>query len=189
MLIGYARVSTQEQNLELQLDALNRVGCKKIFTEKNSADMTTQIVLEEALNYLREGDTLVVWRLDRLGRNITHLIKLVETLKNRGIKFYSLQEEINTNTPSGSLIFHIFCCLAQFERDLIRQRTKAGLESARARGRFGGRPSKLSERQKVRLVQLFKKQEISITELCNMFNITKSTLYSYVKKYSANIKQ
>ena len=143
MLVGYARVSTTEQTLDLQFDALKKAGCSKIFTDTASGAKTERKGLDEALSYVREGDTLVVWRLDRLGRSLTHLIETVSQLDNRKIGFKSLTEQIDTTTSGGKLIFHIFGALAEFERNLIRERTNAGLQAARARGRVGGRPKKL----------------------------------------------
>jgi DNA invertase Pin-like site-specific DNA recombinase len=140
MLIGYARVSTQEQTLNLQRDALEKAGCNKIFTDTASGAKTERIGLEEALSYVRKGDTLIVWRLDRLGRSLPHLITTMTDLEERGIGFKSLTENIDTTTSGGKLIFHIFGALAEFERNLIRERTQAGLLAARARGRRGGRP-------------------------------------------------
>src|SRR6202045_102196 len=140
MLIGYARVSTSDQTLNLQKDALEHIGCSQIFTDTISGATTERHGLDAALSYVREGDTLVVWRLDRLGRSLKHLIETITTLNNRKIGFKSITENIDTTTSGGKLIFHIFGALAEFERDLIRERTNAGLEAARARGRLGGRP-------------------------------------------------
>src|SRR5207248_9019601 len=140
MLIGYARVSTHDQTLDLQQDALEKAGCGKIFTDTASGAKAERKGLEEALAYVREGDTLVVWRLDRLGRSLKHLLETITTLNTRKIGFKSLTESIDTTTSNGRLIFNIFASLAEFERDLIRERTKAGLQAARARGRVGGRP-------------------------------------------------
>jgi DNA invertase Pin-like site-specific DNA recombinase len=147
MLIGYARVSTHEQTLNLQQDALQKAGCSKIFTDTASGAKTERIGLEEALNYVRKGDSLVVWRLDRLGRSLPHLISTMTDLEERGIGFKSLTENIDTTTSGGKLIFHIFGALAEFERNLIRERTTAGLSAARARGRRGGRPKSLTGKQ------------------------------------------
>jgi DNA invertase Pin-like site-specific DNA recombinase len=144
MLIGYARVSTHDQTLALQQDALQKVGCTKIFTDTASGMKTERKGLDEALDYVRQGDTLVVWRLDRLGRSLPHLITTMTALEERGIGFKSLTENIDTNTSGGKLIFHIFGALAEFERNLIRERTAAGLTAARARGRKGGRPKALT---------------------------------------------
>src|SRR5436305_5092149 len=153
MLIGYARVSTQDQTLSLQKDALEKIGCTKIFTDVISGAKAERKGLEEALHYVREGDTLVVWRLDRLGRSLKHLIEVVTDLEKRGIGFKSLTENIDTTTSGGKLIFHIFGALAEFERNLIRERTQAGLQAARARGRFGGRRKALASGQKIKMAQ------------------------------------
>src|SRR5437588_2698376 len=140
MLIGYARVSTQDQTLDLQQDALEKIGCSKIFTDTASGAKAERQGLDEALAYVREGDTLVVWKLDRLGRSLQHLIETITKLNNRKIGFKSITENIDTTTSGGKLVFHIFGALAEFERDIIRERTNAGLAAARARGRRGGRP-------------------------------------------------
>src|ERR671937_1108019 len=153
MLVGYARVSTNEQTLDLQKDALEKVGCKKIFTDTASGAKAERKGLEEALEYVREGDTLVVWRLDRLGRSLKHLIETISQLDTRRIGFKSLTENIDTTTSGGKLIFHVFGALAEFERDLIRERTQAGLLAARARGQHGGRPKVLNDPKKVALAQ------------------------------------
>src|ERR671918_356382 len=144
MNIGYARVSTQDQTLNLQKDALKKLGCNKIFTDTASGTKEERKGLEDALNYVREGDTLVVWRLDRLGRSLKHLIETISQLDTRKIGFKSLTENIDTTTSGGKLIFHIFGALAEFERNLIRERTTAGLLAARARGKKGGRPKALT---------------------------------------------
>ncbi len=140
MFIGYARVSTHEQNLDMQLDALKAAGCEKIFKDKISTLKEERQGLLEALDFLRPGDVLVVWKLDRLGRTLKQLIELVAMFNQKGIGFKSLKETINTTTSTGKLVFHIFAALAEFERDIIHERTRAGLEAARARGRLGGRP-------------------------------------------------
>jgi DNA invertase Pin-like site-specific DNA recombinase len=140
MLIGYARVSTQDQTLDLQTDALTKAGCEKIFQDTTSGAKSERPGLQEAIDHLRAGDTLVVWRLDRLGRTLKHLIATVTDLSDKGIGFKSLQENMDTTTSGGKLIFHIFGALAEFEREVIRERTNAGLQAARARGRLGGRP-------------------------------------------------
>src|SRR4051795_8198611 len=147
MLIGYARVSTNEQNLDLQRDALNKAGCTEIYTDNVSGTKATRPGLTEALSHLRSGDTLVVWRLDRLGRSLRHLIDTVTELQERGIGFKSVTESIDTTTSGGKLVFHIFGALAEFEREIIRERTQAGLQAARTRGKLGGRPKALSEKQ------------------------------------------
>src|SRR5512144_839185 len=146
MLVGYARVSTQDQTLDLQKDALEKIGCTRIYTDTASGAKAERKGLEEALNYVREGDILVVWRLDRLGRSLKHLIEAITELNKRGIGFKSIQENIDTTTSGGKLVFHIFGALAKFERDIIRERTRAGLTAARARGRKGGRPNALTQK-------------------------------------------
>ena len=144
MKVGYARVSTYDQDLSLQIDALQRAGCEKTFDDKASGAKAQRPGLSDAMDFLRKGDTLVVWRLDRLGRSLKHLIETVTVLEEKGIGLISLTESINTTTSGGRLVFHFFGALAEFERSLIRERTQAGLQAARARGRKGGRPKALS---------------------------------------------
>jgi DNA invertase Pin-like site-specific DNA recombinase len=177
MFIGYARVSTHDQTLALQQDALEKAGCNKIFTDTASGAKTERIGLEDALNYVRKGDTLVVWRLDRLGRSLPHLIATMTALEERGIGFKSLTENIDTTTSGGKLIIHIFGALAEFERNLIRERTQAGLSAARARGRRGGRPKALTGKQLAIAQSLYDDPKNSIAEICRMFKISKVTLY------------
>jgi DNA invertase Pin-like site-specific DNA recombinase len=176
MLIGYARVSTHEQTLNLQRDALEKAGCTKIFTDTASGAKTERIGLDEALNYVRKGDTLVVWRLDRLGRSLSHLITTMTDLEERGIGFKSLTENIDTTTSGGKLIFHIFGALAEFERNLIRERTQAGLTAARARGKRGGRPKALTGKQVGIAQDLYEKRH-PIAEICRTLKISRATLY------------
>lgn len=182
MLIGYARVSTQSQSLELQINALKKAGCEKIFTDIASGAKTARPGLKDAEMVLREGDALVVWKLDRLGRSIQHLIESINHLKGKGIGFRSLQESIDTQTSGGKLVFHIFSALAEFERDLIRERTKAGLEVARARGKKGGRPKSLSQSKNIALLkQMYADPNYSIDDICKMLSISRSTFYRYLK--------
>ena len=185
-LIGYARVSTQDQHLHLQQDALKSAGCIKIFTDTVSGAKSERKGLEDALNFIREGDILVVWRLDRLGRSLKDLIERLTELHNRNIGFKSLTESIDTTTSGGKLIFHIFGALAEFERDIIRERTNAGLTAARARGKKGGRPkSPLSEEKRLQLAkQMYENQTIPVEEICNSLHIPRSTFYKYVRGYS-----
>ena len=185
MLIGYARVSTQDQNLDLQLDALERAGAEKVFTDAVSGAKAARPGLDEALSHLRSGDTLVVWRLDRLGRSLRHLIDTIQALSDRGIGFKSLQEAIDTTTPGGKLVFHVFGALAEFERDLIRERTNAGLKAARARGRNGGRPKSLTDKQLTQAKVLIKDPSVSIGEICKTLRISRSTLYRYASTKDA----
>jgi len=184
MLIGYERVSTQDQTLNLQKDALEKIGCTKIFTDTISGAATERKGLEEALTYLREGDTLVVWRLDRLGCSLKHLIDTISILNHRNIGFKSITENIDTTTSGGKLIFHVFGALAEFERDLIRERTQAGLQAARARGRFGGRPKaeSLNTPKKLAMAQvLYNDKSNSIADICKTLHVSRATLYRYVK--------
>jgi DNA invertase Pin-like site-specific DNA recombinase len=185
MLIGYARVSTHEQTLNLQRDALAKAGCNKIFTDTASGARTERKGLEEALNYVRKGDTLIVWRLDRLGRSLPHLIATMTDLEERGIGFKSLTENIDTITSGGKLIFHIFGALAEFERNLIRERTQAGLVAARSRGRKGGRPNVLSMKQLGIARDLYEKQH-PIADICRTLKISKATLYRSIKTGERN---
>jgi DNA invertase Pin-like site-specific DNA recombinase len=181
MNIGYARVSTTDQNLDLQKDALNSADCEKIYTDKMSGTKTERPGLNQILGILREGDTLVVWKLDRLGRSLTHLIKIMNILDERSIYFKSVQESLDTSTPGGKLIFHVFGALAEFERDIIRERTLAGLAAARARGRVGGRPRKLTKEQTEMAKKLINDPTILIEDICKTLGVSRSTLYRYVK--------
>jgi DNA invertase Pin-like site-specific DNA recombinase len=185
MLVGYARVSTADQTLNLQTDALKKAGCTKIFTDTASGAKAERQGLEEALNYVREGDTLVVWRLDRLGRSLKDLIEQLTELHNRNIGFKSLTESIDTTTSGGKLIFHIFGALAEFERDIIRERTNAGLTAARARGKKGGRPkSPLSEEKKLQVAKkMYDDKSMSVGDICRGLNIPRSTFYKYMRGY------
>ena len=182
MLIGYARVSTQDQTLNLQNDALEKAGCSKIFTDTISGAKTDRPGLEQALAYVRPGDTLVVWRLDRLGRSLKHLIETITALHDRGIGFKSITENIDTTTSGGKLVFHIFGALAEFERDIIRERTQAGLQAARARGKKGGRPKVLKDKKVAIAQALYNDKKNSVAEICKTLNISRSTLYRYIQK-------
>jgi DNA invertase Pin-like site-specific DNA recombinase len=184
MHIGYARVSKTEQNLDLQRDALKKAGCheKNIFTDKMTGTKAERKGLEQAMTHLREGDTFVVWRLDRLGRSLKHLIETVTKLQEQHIAFKSITENIDTATATGQLVFHIFGALAEFERNLIRERTLAGLEAARARGRLGGRPELKPSSPKVAMAQkLYADKTNSIGDICKTLTISRATLYRYVK--------
>jgi len=177
MIIGYARVSTLDQNLELQRDALEKAGCERIFEDHIGGASSERPGWAKAQTALREGDTLVVWRLDRLGRSLKHLIDTVNELDARGVGFKSLNENIDTTTPGGRLVFHIFGALAEFERELIRERTHAGLAAARARGRKGGRPRKLNPRQVASARTLLQDGKHSVTEVAAMLGVSRNTLY------------
>jgi DNA invertase Pin-like site-specific DNA recombinase len=191
MYIGYARVSTNEQNLDLQRDALLKAGCseKNIFTDKITGLKQERKGLDQALSHLREGDTFVVWRLDRLGRSLKHLIETITSLQSQGITFKSLTENIDTSTATGQLIFHIFGALAEFERNLIKERTVAGLDAARSRGRRGGRPKlKTSASKVVMAKKLYADKSNSIDEIQKTLGISKTTLYRYVKKQVEEVR-
>jgi DNA invertase Pin-like site-specific DNA recombinase len=180
MLVGYARVSTQDQTLDLQLDALKKAGCEKLYSDTASGAKAERKGLEDALEYVREGDVLVVWRLDRLGRSLRDLIERITLLNNRKVGFRSLTENIDTTTSGGKLVFHIFGALAEFERDIIRERTTAGLEAARARGRFGGRRSVMTP-AKLRLAQAaMGRPDTNVSELCEELGVSRMTLYRHI---------
>jgi DNA invertase Pin-like site-specific DNA recombinase len=181
MLIGYARVSTADQTLDLQKDALQKAGCDRIFTDTASGAKSERVGLDEALSYVRPGDTLVVWRLDRLGRSLRHLIETITALNNRKIGFKSITESIDTTTSGGKLVFHIFGALAEFERDIIKERTQAGLTAARARGRLGGRPKALTSKKAQMAEALYKDKNNTIDEICKTLNISRATLYRNIK--------
>jgi len=178
MIIGYARVSTLEQILDLQQDALTAAGCERTFTDTASGSLSERKGLDDALAYVRAGDVLVVWRLDRLGRSLKYLIEVITRLNERGIGFKSITEQIDTTTSGGKLIFHVFGALAEFERDLIRERTQAGLAAARARGRLGGRPKKLNTAAKVAMARsLYNNKTNTVTNICTTLGISRATLY------------
>jgi DNA invertase Pin-like site-specific DNA recombinase len=183
MFIGYARVSTTDQILTLQRDALQKAGCDRIFTDTASGSIADRHGLEEAISQLRPGDVLVVWRLDRLGRSLRHLIETITNLHAKEIGFKSLTEQIDTTTSGGKLIFHIFGALAEFERDIIRERTQAGLAAARARGRQGGRPKLSNAARKVALARkLYEDGRTPVQEICRDLNISRATLYRYLRR-------
>ncbi len=181
MLVGYARVSTDDQNLNLQRDALDQAGCEQIFEDQLSGAKAERPGLHQALQYARAGDTIVVWRLDRLSRSLKDLIEMVTLLESKGIGLNSLQEAIDTSSSSGKLIFHIFGALAGFERNLIRERTQAGLQAARARGRKGGRPKSLNKDKQALAAKLYDEKKHTVDQICEMMGISKPTLYKYIE--------
>lgn len=184
MKIGYARVSTKEQNLSLQIDALKKEGCYMVFQEKVSGSKADRPELRKMIDQLREGDIIIIWKLDRLGRSFRDLVNLIREIQDRGAGLKSLNDSIDTTTAHGKLIFHIFASLAEFERDIISERTKAGLASARARGRVGGRPKGLSKEalDKAIIVEtLYKQGDMSIAQICKHVSIARSTVYNYLK--------
>lgn len=179
-LLGYARVSTSEQDASLQKDALKSAGCLKIFTDRASGSLDRRPQLDRLLDQLRPGDTVVVWRLDRLGRSLKHLIQLIEDLDEKGVGFRSLTEGMDTTTAGGKLIYSIFGALAEFERSLIRERTMAGLASARARGRVGGRPPVMTP-EKVRVArQLYDARELTVDEIAKTIGVSRKTVYRHL---------
>ena len=181
MKIGYARVSTVDQNLELQTDALTEAGCKKIFSDRGvSGAKAERPGLDEALDRIRKKDTLVIWKLDRLGRSLSDLLSIVEYLKDRGAHFLSIQDGFDTSTASGKMVFSVIGAMAEYERNLIRERTMAGLKAARARGRMGGRPKALDRSQVKVAITLAEAGELTINEICEQVGCSRSTYYRQV---------
>ena len=180
MFIGYARVSTQGQNPQLQLDALKAAGCERSFVERASGAQRERPELQGALEYMREGDTLVVWKLDRLARSLKQLIETVKSLETRKIGFRSLTEDIDTTTPGGRQTFHLFAALAEFERSIIKERTTAGLAAARARGRKGGRPPSLNAKDLTAAKALLSDPEITVEEVAKRLKVSPATLYRHL---------
>jgi DNA invertase Pin-like site-specific DNA recombinase len=180
MLVGYARVSTQDQNPALQLDALKAAGCEKLFVEKASGAQRDRPELLAALDYLRARDSLVVWKLDRLARSLKQLIETVELLESRSIGLRSLTEAIDTTTAGGKLVFHVFGALAEFERSIIRERTKAGLDAARARGKKGGRPPALVAKDLAAAKAMLSDPDITMEEVAKRLKVAPSTLYRHM---------
>jgi len=190
MKIGYARISTKEQSLSMQVDALKKVGCDQIHEEVASGAKTARPVLEEVMRNIRENDTLVIWKLDRLGRNLVHLIHLTNKLIEKKVGLISLNDPIDTSTAQGRMIFGIFATLAEFERELIRERTQAGLKSARARGRKGGRPKGMSQSaiEKAAIAEaLYKNGTIPVKKIAEQLDISKTTLYLYLRSRNVQI--
>lgn len=182
MKVGYARVSTDEQNLDLQEDALTKEGCTRIFKDKISSAKDARPGLTAALDYMREGDTLIIWKLDRLGRSVKQLINTVERLQSRNIQLKVLTQQIDTTTTAGKIFFYISSLMAEIERDTIRERTMAGLHAARARGRQGGRPKKMDKSKIAMAKQLKADPNISIKEICQILGVSVSTFYREVGK-------
>jgi DNA invertase Pin-like site-specific DNA recombinase len=190
MKIGYARVSTKEQSLSMQVDALKKAGCDQIHEEIASGAKTSRPVLEEIMRNLREGDTLIIWKLDRLGRNLAHLIHLTTKLIEKKVGLISLNDPIDTSTAQGRMVFGIFASLAEFERELIRERTQAGLTSARARGRKGGRPKGMTQAaiEKATIAEaLYKNGSIPVKKIAEQLGISKTTLYLYLRYRNVDI--
>ena len=191
MIIGYARVSSKEQKLDLQLDALRQEQCEVIFSEKISSGRDRP-ELDNALSHLREGDTFVVWRLDRVGRSLKELVNIVATLQERKVNFKSLTDGIDTTTPIGRLQFGLFASLSQYEKELVRERTMAGLEAAKKRGKMGGRPKGLTEeaKRKAKLAKkLYQDHDLTVKEICQATQLSKATLYRYLKAEGIKIER
>ena len=186
MLVGYARVSTQDQDPELQVVALQKAGCEKVFTEKASGAKRDRPELKAALEYARDGDTIVVWKLDRLARSLKQLIEPVENLEGRGDGFKSITETIDTTTSGGKLVFTIFAGLAEFERSIIQERTRAGLEAARSRGRIGGRPRSVTDEDIAAARALLKDPEITVRKVAERIGCSEATLYRYLPSARSN---
>lgn len=176
--IGYARVSTDDQNLDAQIDELQKQGCGRIFQEKISGAKSDRPELQRCFDHLRKGDVLVVTKLDRLARNLKNLIDIVEQLNEMGVAFISVQDQIDTSTPQGKFFFHVFGAVAEFERDLIRERTKAGLTAARARGRIGGR-KRIMTPEKIKAAKELLKQSFPPADVAKQLGISRATLYNY----------
>jgi DNA invertase Pin-like site-specific DNA recombinase len=186
MQIGYARVSTDDQNLDLQRDALQQAGCERVFEDTASGAKAERIGLVALMEILRAGDTVVIWRMDRLGRSLKDLIALVERLETVGVGLRSLQEKIDTTSSGGRLVFHLFGALAEFERNLIRERTQAGLTAARARGRHGGRKKRLDPAKQKMALRLYHERQHTVEEICRMMGVGRSTLYNYLNEAERN---
>lgn len=192
MKIGYARVSTKDQKLDLQIDALKNAGCEKIFSEVISGASRERPVLNAMLEQCRDGDTIVIYKLDRLGRSLIHLVTLVNKLISDGIYLKSLTDNIDTSTSQGKLMFNLFASLAEFERDLIRERTQAGLQAARARGRLGGRPQGLSKESQTKAIaaaSLYQEGKMTTKQIADMLKISRTTLYRYLARLNISTGQ
>lgn len=184
MKIGYARISTRDQNLDLQLDAFRKAGCDEIYEETASGAKADRPILDGLISHVREGDVLIIWKLDRLGRSLKNLVDIINLLSQKKVGLQSLSDPVDTTTTHGRLIFNIFASLAEFERDIIYERTKAGLSSARARGRVGGRPSGLSKKAMsvaCAAETLYLERKLSVRQIAEQLGIGKNTLYSYLR--------
>ena len=179
-------MSTHDQNLDLQIDALKQAGCEEVIVDKVGGTVADRPGLGKVRTIARKGDTLVIWRLDRLGRSLRDLIDWITYLEEKGVGLQSLQEALNTSTSTGKLVFHLFGALAEFERNLIRERTQAGLVAARARGKMGGRRKSLGKEDRRIAVEMYNEKKVSVKKICEMMGISKPTLYSYVREGAHN---
>jgi DNA invertase Pin-like site-specific DNA recombinase len=182
MIIGYARVSTVDQNLDMQVDALNQIGIDKLYTDKASGVRTDRTGFKGCLDALRSGDTLAVYKLDRIGRSLKDLINVISDLTTRNITIVSVKDSIDTSTASGKLMLNMLCVLSDYERTLIKERVQAGLEAARARGRLGGRPVKLSASDRKAMKVLYDSKELTVDEICKQYKISKPTFYRSIDR-------
>jgi len=190
MKLGYARVSTRDQNLDLQVDALQNAGCERIYRDVASGAKTARPALDEMLGQLRPGDVIIIWKLDRMGRSLAHLVELVGNLVEKKVGLVSLNDPIDTTTAQGRLVFNLFASLAEFERELIRERTQAGLSAARARGRVGGRPKGISSQAQATAMAaetLYREKRLGVSAIASKLHISKSTLYSYLRHRGVDI--
>lgn len=184
MNLGYARVSTKDPDVTFQLDALKKAECDQIYYEKITGTIKERPQLNKLLEHLRPGDVVVVWKLDRLARSFKDLIELVNKIQQRGADLHSLTDQINTNTPQGKLTFHLFAALSEFERDIIKERTIAGLAAARAKGRSGGRPKGLSQKKQHTAIiaeKLYQEKKLTVTQICAQLSISRPTFYAYLR--------
>lgn len=188
MILGYARVSTQDQNLDMQIDALKKYGCERIFQEKITGTKKERPQLDELLKLLRAGDKLVIYKLDRISRSTKHLIELSERFESEGVQFVSIQDNIDTSSPMGRFFFRVMASISELERDIISERTKAGLSSARARGRNGGRPKAKKENVKTAL-KMYNSKDYSISEIVKATGISQATLYRYINQEKGEKKE
>ena len=186
--IGYARVSTKKQNLQMQIDALEEKGCERIFSERISTRDTKRPELERCFDFLRSGDTLVVYSLCRIARNHRELLSMVDQLEKKGVQIYSIKFNIDTNTTQGKLFFHIYSAMLEFERNWIQDKTREGLEAARARGRYGGRRHKLSPKQRQQLLDMYMSKQVTMKDMSEYFNAHINTLYNTIYKLRPDLK-
>ena len=186
MKFGYARVSTKAQNLDLQIDALKKAGCDQIFTEQLSGSISTRAAVSEMDKFLRPGDTVIIYKFDRLARSLKHLIKLLDDYGKRGINLISLTEKIDVNEVTGKFFYHVMGALSEFEKDILLERSRDGMAAARARGRIGGRPNKFTPQELKEMIDHYNDKKLKVNQICKLYNITKPTFYKYLYEYHKN---